>query len=134
MRKILAFIVACLFLLAGCGDVEPDFDTSKVPEELVGQWQCSEYASDGKTSTGVYALYVEKDGTFSLYDNSGNPGISGTMLGSEGKVMILCNETDFYPPFCWDIDTRDVLEYEADGDTIRLGYDDIWLTFEKEEL
>ncbi len=134
MRKAAVICALLMILLSGCAGKTPDFDTSQVPPELVGQWQCDEYASDNETATGFYAMYVEQDGQFSLYDTVGNPGISGTMLGSDGHVLVLCNDEDFDPPFCWDMDTEAVLDYEADDGQIRLGYDGVWLTFTREEM
>ena len=137
MRKILvltfALTAAIIMLVAftGCGG-------SKVPERLVGEWQCADLASDGYTDTSFYALTIEKDGTFSLYDvAAGNPGISGTMKGDDtGKLGILeltCNEDDFDPPVCWaKMQKNSRVRYTImDENTIRLGYVGIWLTFTK---
>jgi hypothetical protein len=120
-----------LITLAGCGG-------PIVPERLIGQWDCAETASDGYTDTSFYALTIEKDGTFSLYDvAAGNPGISGTMKGDDtGKLGILeltCNEDDFDPPVCWaKMQKNSRVRYKImDENTIRLGYVGIWLTFTK---
>lgn len=127
----LAAAMTMLIAFTGCGG-------SKVPERLVGEWDCAELASDGYTDTSFYALTIEKDGTFSLYDKAaGNPAISGTMKGDDtGKLGILeltCNEEDFDPPVCWakmQKNTRVRYKIMSD-DTIRLGYVGIWLTFTK---
>ena len=137
MRKTLitalALAAAMTFLIAfaGCGG-------PKVPERLVGQWNCAPLASDEMTDTSFYALTIESDGTFSLYDQAaGNPGISGTMKGDDtGKLGILeltCNEDDFDPPFCWSkMPHKSRVRYKIiSDDTIRLGYVGIWLTFTK---
>lgn len=137
MRKIFvvtfALTAAIIMLVAftGCGG-------SKVPERLVGEWQCADLASDGYTDTSFYALTIETDGTFSLYDiAAGNPGISGTMKGDDtGKLGILeltCNEDDFDPPVCWaKMQKNSRVRYKImDENTIRLGYVGIWLTFTK---
>ena len=137
MKKALVTAIALtasiimLVALTGCGG-------SKVPERLVGQWECADLASDGYTDTSFYALTIEKDGTFSLYDEAaGNPGISGTMKGDDtGKLGILelnCNEEDFDPPVCWaKMQTKSRVRYKImDENTIRLGYVGIWLTFTK---
>ena len=137
MRKILvltfALTAAIIMLVAftGCGG-------AKVPERLVGEWQCADLASDGYTDTSFYALTIEKDGTFSLYDfAAGNPGISGTMKGDDtGKLGILeltCNEDNFNPPVCWaKMQKQSRVRYKImDEKTIRLGYVGIWLTFTK---
>ena len=137
MRKTLvvtfALTAAIIMLVAftGCGG-------SKVPERLVGEWQCADLASDGYTDTSFYALTIEEDGTFSLYDiAAGNPGISGTMKGDDtGKLGILeltCNEDDFDPPVCWaKMQKNSRVRYKImDENTIRLGYVGIWLTFTK---
>ena len=128
---VLAAVIAMAAAFAGCGG-------AKVPERLIGHWECADLASDGYTDTSFYALTIEKDGTFSLYDYAaGNPGISGTMKGDDtGKLGILeltCNEDDFDPPVCWSkMQTKSRVRYKimADG-TIRLGYVGIWLIFNK---
>ena len=127
----IAAAMALLITVTGCGE--------KVPERLIGQWDCAEYASDETTETGFYALTIQKDGTFSLYDKVGNPGISGTMKGEDtGKLGILelkCNEDDFDPPFCWSsLRKNSRIRYKImSEDTIKLGYVGIWLTFTKAE-
>ncbi len=136
MKRILITTLAVITVIAmagifsGCGG-------SKVPERLIGQWECADLASDGYTDTSFYALTIEKDGTFSLYDETGNPGISGTMKGDDtGKLGILelsCNEDDFDPPVCWaKMQKNSRVRYKImDENTIRLGYVGIWLTFTK---
>ena len=137
MKRILVTAVAIvaaitlLITVTGCGE--------KVPERLVGQWDCAALASDETTDTSFYALTIEKDGTFSLYDKVGNPGISGTMKGDDtGKLGILelnCNEDDFDPPYCWSsLRKNSRLRYKImSDDTIKLGYVGIWLTFTRAE-
>ena len=127
----LAAAVTMIIAFTGCGG-------PKVPERLVGQWECAPLASDEMTDTSFYALTIESDGTFSLYDEgAGNPGISGTMKGDDtGKLGILeltCNEDDFDPPVCWaKMQTKSRVRYKImDENTIRLGYVGIWLTFTK---
>ncbi|MGX8774550.1 MAG: hypothetical protein ACSW8G_05785 [Bacillota bacterium] len=128
----IAAAITMLIAVTGCGG-------AKVPERLVGQWDCAEYASDETTETGFYALTIEDNGTFSLYDTVGNPGISGTMKGKDtGKLGILelnCNEDDFDPPSCWSsLKNNSRIRYKImSEDTIKLGYVGIWLTFTKSE-
>ena len=131
----LALAAAAVMLIAftGCGG-------SKVPERLVGQWDCAPLASDEMTDTSFYALTIESDGTFSLYDKAaGNPAMSGTMKGDDtGKLGILeltCSEEDFVPPACWaKMKTNTRVRYKImDENTIRLGYVGIWLIFTKAE-
>jgi hypothetical protein len=127
----LAAAMTLLIVFAGCGE--------KVPERLVGQWDCAQYASDETTETGFYALRIESDGTFSLYDKVGNPGISGKMKGDDtGKLGILelnCDEDDFDPPFCWSsLKKNSRIRYKImSDDMIKLGYVGIWLTFTRAE-
>ena len=130
---LFAFTAAIIMLVAftGCGG-------PKVPERLVGQWQCADLASDGYTDTSFYALTIEEDGTFSLNDEAaGSPAISGTMKGDDtGKLGILeltCNEDDFDPPVCWaKMQKNSRVRYKImDENTIRLGYVGIWLIFTK---
>ena len=70
----LAAAMTMLIAFSGCGG-------AKVPERLVGQWECADLASDGYTDTSFYALTIENGGVFSLYDeDAGNPGISGISI------------------------------------------------------
>jgi len=130
---LFAFTAAIIMLVAftGCGG-------PKVPERLVGQWQCADLASDGYTDTSFYAITIEEDGTFSLNDEAaGKPSLSGTMKGDDtGKLGILeltCNEDDFNPPVCWaKMQKKSRVRYKImDENTIRLGYVGIWLIFTK---
>ena len=95
------------------------------PESLVGEWYCQEIS--------YYALRVGYDGEFSIYDyEAGNPGIAGTMEDKGTYVAISCDEEDFDPPYEWNIDYEDTLDYEVvDSDTIKLGHGGNWLTFER---
>lgn len=118
-------------LLVACGK------SATVPKALIGNWKCAETASDGETYTGFYALEVQQNGEFSLYDQeAGNPGIEGTMKQA-GKNKIACKfrMDDFDPPVGWEkLQQEDCLEYEVVGDNeIRLGYDTMWLTFTKKK-
>lgn len=124
---VAAVIIIVIMGLAGCSD-------KIVPSGLVGIWSCGEMASDGTTPTGFYAMYVNSDGTFSLYDTCGNPGISGTLSASEdgqkGTVKLKCESDDFDPPMCWDIDKKAELDYELlEKGQMRLGYKGVWLNF-----
>ena len=88
MKRKMIYTVSMLLilitLLAGC---------ASAPEALEGSWSCDETASDGETYTGFYALEVQKNGSFSMYDReAGNPGISGKMKdtgeGTSHAVLI----------------------------------------------
>lgn len=126
-----ALMILALLACAGCGS------GGDLPAQMVGEWSCHETASDGETDTGFYAMYIQEDGTFSLYDTVGNPGIAGKMTlqdGDEtnGQVDIKCGTDDFDPPFCWKIEPETTLEYRMEGtDLLSLGHDDIWLTFDR---
>ncbi|MCR5035404.1 MAG: hypothetical protein K6B42_08325 [Clostridia bacterium] len=127
----LAAAMTLCIAFTGCGG-------SDVPERLVGEWDCAPLASDQMTDTGFYALTIEEDGTFSLYDKTaGTSGISGTMKGDDtGKLGILeltCDEDAFDPPVCWaKMQTKSRVRYKImDENTIRLGYVGIWLIFTK---
>lgn len=134
MKKSLSISVL-IFLLAlaltGCGSTD-------LPEALAGSWTCEPLASDGKTATEFYAMDINTDGSFSLYDTVGNPGISGKMelekssgdRQSKGIVRVSCGSDDFDPPLCWNMKEEDTLEYEIlDGGKMRLGHNGVWLTF-----
>ena len=126
---IIGFAAAVVLLLALCG-----CSKDVVPAGLTGNWTCKEMASDGTTYTGFYALYINDDGTFSLYDSAGNPGISGTLGASEdgekGTVRIKCGDDDFDPPQCWELEKTDELEYElTERGQMRLAHNGVWLSF-----
>ena len=137
-RKILILIAALLILsLTGCKENAGVSYTPGVPSSIVGDWDCRERASDGQT-TGFYALWIHENGEFSLYDNVGNPGISGSLAydGDEnsGELQLNCSSEDYDPPICWNIEMDSVLEYEVEGDSVlKLGYDGVWLTFDRVE-
>lgn len=131
--KITAFVAIILvmaFALAGCG--------SAVPDRLVGDWKCDPTSSGNPVDTSFYALTIEDNGTFSMYDQeAGNPAISGTMEGDDtGKIGLLnlkCTEEDFDPPACWlNLKPNSEIRYRImDENTIKLGYVGIWMTFRK---
>ncbi|MDO4870343.1 MAG: hypothetical protein Q4A65_08690 [Bacillota bacterium] len=136
--RIKTIAVICILLtftgsliLTGCGE------SYNAPAGIIGQWDCRDYASNEETETGFYALTVEEDGSFSLYDQvAGNPGISGKMYcddtGNLGIINIECDEEDFDPPACWNISKEARLRYKVlDKDTIKLGYVGIWLIFDR---
>ena len=126
-------VISGIFLVTGCGQ------TYNAPAAIVGQWNCHDRASDETTDTSFYALTVDEDGTFSLYDQAaGNPGISGKMYcddtGNLGIINIECDGDDFDPPICWNISQEARLRYKAvSKDTIKLGYSGIWLIFDRAE-
>ena len=132
MKRKMIYTVSMLLilitLLAGC---------ASAPEALEGSWSCDETASDGETYTGFYALEVQKNGSFSMYDReAGNPGISGNMKDTgAGTIACSFDTDDFDPPACWgELEEEDTLQYEASGDDrIKLGYRDVWLTFSRDE-
>ena len=110
--------------------------TAGVPASFVGEWDCALTASDGQT-TGFYAMYVKADGTFSIYDTVGNPGIAGVM-GNDNGSTVTCrfdSSDDFDPPFSWKGKLRyptDVLQYQSGSKIVRLGHNGVWLTFHKQ--
>ena len=120
---------------------EATTETSKaaeavVPEGFIGSWSCEEKASDGKTDTSFYAMYIKKNGYFSIYDQeAGNPGISGKMKNDTGtSVDCEFEMDDFDVPSCWKLGSpEDKLDYELDGDTLKLGHNDVWMIFHREE-
>ena len=111
MKKSLSISVLIFLLalaLSGCGSTD-------LPEALTGSWTCEPLASDGKTATEFYAMDINTDGSFSLYDTVGNPGISGKMelekssgdRQSKGIVRVSCGSDDFDPPLCWSMKEED---------------------------
>ena len=126
-KAVLTLIILITVLFASCGSFK-----AGVPSGFTGEWQCEDTASDKKTDTSFYKMYIKKDGYFSLYDAAaGNPGISGYM-GNKTETSVDCkfDMDDFDVPFCWDI-TSDTatLDYELNGDTLRLGHNGVWLIF-----
>ena len=127
----LAVVMTMLIAFSGCGG-------PKVPERLIGEWDCAPLASDEMTDTSFYALTIEEDGTYSLYDKTtGKSAMSGTMKGDDtGKLGILeltSDEKNFDPPACWaKMQTKARVRYKIlDEAAIKLGYVGIWLTFTK---
>ena len=106
-----------------------------VPDGFVGRWQCEELASDGKTDTSFYSMYIKRNGYFSIYDaGAGNPGISGYMKNNTGSSVDCSLDTDDMDvPYCWTIDTTETtLAYEINGDTLKFGHNDVWMIFHRE--
>ena len=129
---IAAIILILIFTLTACG--------SAVPERLVGEWKCDPTSSGNPVDTSFYALRIEDNGEFSIYDfEAGNPGISGKMKGDDtGKIGLLnlqCDEEDFDPPMCWpNLKTNSEIRYRIiDDKTIKLGYVGIWMTFRADD-
>lgn len=107
--------------------------TAGVPASFVGDWECASYASDGQ-STGFYAMYARADGTFSIYDECGNPGISGVMGNDNGSTVTCRFDPEFDPPHSWRgklKSTADVLQYQSGNGILRLAHNGVWLTFHK---
>lgn len=116
----LVLALAMCFSLSSCSNVN-------IPSSLAGEWQCEEMASDGITDTGFYHLTVNPKGPFSLYDAAaGNPGMSGNItevtINEEndryiaGTLAIDCDTADFDPPFCWDVEPVDTLDFKVTSD------------------
>lgn len=122
----------------------PDGQGGIVPYDLIGEWDCLDSAPDSESGYGYLHLRIEEDGSFSLYDQeAGNPGIAGTMNLvnapedlqniTEGTLDIICGDEDFDPPFCWDIDYEDSLDFAVpESMQLKLGHGGKWLTFEQE--
>ena len=137
-KKLIALCVIMSFVVIAWG-----CSSAKLPDELIGEWTCEEFASDGETATDFYAMYINEDGSFSLYDTVGNPGIAGRMTlekvekndRNQGTVKISCDTDDFDPPVCWNITEEAELKYEILGSgKIRFGHNDIWLSFYDEKV
>ena len=127
----LTLIISMIIPLVSCGSFK-----AGVPSGFIGEWQCESTASDGKTDTSFYKMYIKKDGSFSIYDAAaGNPGISGYM-GNKTASTVDCkfNMEDFDVPFCWDIDSDTAtLYYELKDDTLKLGHNGVWMIFHPDE-
>ena len=127
---ITTLVIVAIMAFTACG--------SAVPDRLVGDWNCDDTPSGNNMYVGFYAMTIESNGNFSIYDaEAGNPGISGTMKGDDtGKLVILelkCDTEDFDPPICWpNLKPNSRVRYKiVDENTIKLGYVGIWMTFRK---
>ena len=136
-RLLIAAVIICITMaICASGDKTESSFEKGVPSEFAGSWICEPLASDGETDTSFYAMDIAEDGVFSMYDfAAGNPGISGDM-GNFTEETITCSfdMDDFDVPFCWELKSpEDVLEYECDGETLRLGHNGVWMTFNKQD-
>lgn len=124
---ISALILMMALVFTSCGSFQ-----AGVPDGFTGHWKCEAIASDGETDTSFYEMTIEENGHFSMYDAAaGNPGISGEM-GNDTGSTIECrfDMDDFDVPFCWTIDSsKATLDYELSDDTLKLGHNDVWMTF-----
>ena len=135
MKRIISIlltlaIIITLFMISSCRSFR-----AGAPDGFAGQWKCEDLASDGETDTSFYEMTIEEDGHFSIYDAAaGNPGISGLMGNDSGSTVdCIFDEDDFDVPFCWNIDSAKAsLEYELEGDVLRLGHNDTWMIFHRE--
>lgn len=99
---------------------------------MVGQWQCeSGTLEDPSDYVGYFAMYINSDGTFSMYDaEAGNPGIAGRMsiLSDDQLQFSDLNKEDFDPPCSWQSMACDqVITYKMEDD------DTLWLSYTDEE-
>ena len=136
MKKtsVIVIMLGILLLMSACGTThKKESENIRIPDGLIGQWKCEATASDGKTDTGFYEMYIKKNGKFSLYDAAaGNPGISGKIKQVTGNTMDCACTGDFDVPFCWTMkSTRVTLQYEVDGDTMKLAHNGVWMTFHR---
>ena len=125
-----AILLTAAVCLASCGGVKK----SAEPSPIEGEWQCAEtYLETDERYTGFYRLWVERDGTFSMYDcEAGNPGISGTVIAnSDSELEFYCDKDDFDPPFEWKVDRHFKAAYRLDGDTLYITHSDRTLVFTK---
>lgn len=87
MKNTLKFLLAafCAISLFGCGgsdnpNEEPPMPSSKIPEEMVGDWKLTAWSddADGAIVAGKIQVYVQfgKSGTFTLYQNFNAPGFT----------------------------------------------------------
>ncbi|MBQ0078297.1 MAG: hypothetical protein KBS66_00200 [Eubacterium sp.] len=138
-RVLMALTAITLLALAmcSCGTSSPS-----LPAQLIGDWNCQETASDGVTDTSFYHLTITEDGYFSIFDQAaGNPGIMGDIKSVEvaeennryiaGSLTIDFNTEDFDPPFCWNMEEKDTLEFKVSSEGhVQLSHNDIILDFD----
>ena len=114
--------------ITGCGKKQTQY--LDFPAEMMGEWQCeSGTLEDPSDYVGYFVLYINEDGTFSMYDaEAGNPGISGKMnILSEDQLQFSeIDKVDFDPPHSWQSMSYDqVITYQLDGmEELRLCYTD----------
>ena len=121
---VLASVILCLtmaFALTGCG-----------AGDLKGTWEASETMTEGTYTVNINSkLYVEKDSIYVITEIS-YPGVTeveknvekyvGYEMFEEEELLVLYDENG----------NCDVFEYEFDGDTLTIKYDDDFsLEFEK---
>lgn len=105
-----------IFTLSAC--------EKNVPKEIVGDWMCEETPLESDAYTGYLTLEIYENGTFSLYDYSGNPGISGTLEAKGDTLELLSSSEEFDPPTTWeDMETIDEVTYEIKDNKLYLAYD-----------
>lgn len=123
-----AILFTAAVCLTSCGGVKK----SAEPSPIEGEWDCADtYLETDEGYTGFYRLWVEKDGTFSMYDcEAGNPGISGTVIAnSDSELEFYCDKDDFDPPFEWDVKYNFKAAYRLDGDTLYISHSNRTLVF-----
>ncbi len=132
MKALKLFLLMSLtVLLSACAD-----NSEPLPEQneellkpFIKEWYCDEHTvEDEESHTGYLALYVLEDGTMSMYDTSGNPGIEGEFIvADEDTVIYNCtNEVDFDPPFEWgEMKKQQELSYrfEKEGEILYLSFE-----------
>lgn len=127
LSTVLSALLVCILLtFSSCGE------KAITPSPIEGEWQCAEsYLENDESYTGFYRMWVESDGTFSMYDcEAGNPGISGTVKAYENSQLSFnCDKTDFDPPSEWDVNYKFRAEYRLDGDTLYISKNGYTLVF-----
>lgn len=95
-----------------------------------GSWQASDYALGKPESTNHWGMTVDKDGRFNIYDQIGNPGISGKMtVVDEETIKLECESYDFFSPWPG-LQLTDELEYHFYSDNqVRITYKDHSIVF-----
>ncbi len=116
------------------------FGKNQLDERLVGLFYAEDHPLEQPDAyTGYLALEIAKNGKFSLYDWSGNPGVSGKIKKStENQLYFSAKKTDFDPPKPWfELKYQDELTYQfVSPDKLHLTYvnenQPVTIVFQKE--
>lgn len=126
--EVLLVVAGCVAM--ACTAMDSAGTAQSALRPFCGEWDCRETAVENtEYYTGYMELYVQEDGTFSIYDaEAGNPGIEGTMqIESENTLTLHCDDSEeFEPPATWENmqKTQQIAYQFVDDNTLELIYKD----------
>lgn len=140
MKKSKIIIVFMVFVIALSVFCACESEMPNKHNKLVGDWYCEETpANNSNLDTSFLNLYVENDGTFSIYDSqNAKIGIFGKMeFISDTQIKLVCEGEAFNPPPGWEsMSKTQVVDYSQPDDymislTYQNGSEEITLVFHK---